>query len=225
VRVCVAARSVPKRRGDQALAANLLDTAMATARPHRMSLGELERGRDGVIVSIADRATRVRITESEQDGHGFRRSKCEIEAGHPMRLAQPCPSRWVTAGEHCPQRLRCDLAIEAKQTITAGDPSAGCFPADVVILDTLSDSIEVVPLLPVSELPHTQHGRTPRLSTLCRTAGTMVQIRDLKSGSSLRRESELIRASRSCRQEGRAVRVDEMSSSRRDAGLWMGREH
>ena len=178
MRVSVAARSMPKRRGDQPLAANLLDTTMTTARPHRVPLSELQRFFDSVIVSIADRPGRVRITESEQHGHGFRRPKRQIETRHPMRLTQPCPTLWVTASEHRSQRLRCDLATEAEQPIATGNPSPRRFPADVIVLDTLSDSIEVVTLLPVSELPHTQHGRMPRANALRGTAGTMVQIRD-----------------------------------------------
>ena len=178
MRVSVAARSMTKRRSNQALAANLLDTTMTTARPHHMPLGELERSFDGVIVRLADRTGRVRITESEQHGHGLRRPKRQIETRHPMRLTQPCPTRWVTAGQHRTQRLRRHLATETEQPIATGNPSARRFPADVIVLDTLSDSIEVVPLLPMSELPHTQHGRTPRPSALHGSAGTMVQIRD-----------------------------------------------
>ena len=185
MRVSVAARSMTKRRSNQALAANLLDTTMTTARPHHMPLGELERSFDGVIVRLADRTGRVRITETEQHRHGLRRSKRQVETRHPMQLTQPCPTRWVMAGQHRPQRLRCDLATEAEQAIAARNPSPRRLAADVIVLDTLSDSIEVVPLLSMGELPHTQHGRTSRANALGDSAGTMVQIRDLKSGSSL----------------------------------------
>lgn len=75
------------------------------------------------------------------------------------------------------------LADESEHRVAAGDPTAGCLTADVVVLDALGDGFEVVGLLAVGELPDAQHDRHLRRDR--RTApGTVVQIREGESGSS-----------------------------------------
>ena len=70
---------------------DLLDAAVSAARPDGVAFGELERRLDGSVVGVADLPGRVRITESEQHGHGLRGSEREVEPGHLVRLAEPCP--------------------------------------------------------------------------------------------------------------------------------------
>ena len=130
----------------------------------------------------ADGSGRVRISESEQHGHGLRRSEREVVAGHLVRLAERCPGRRVMACEDVVECVGFDDAVEAEQVEAAGDPLAGRFAADVVVLDALGDGFEVVPLLAGRQLPHAQHGRTPRCDARRASPRTMVQIRAVGLG-------------------------------------------
>jgi hypothetical protein len=78
-------------RRRQGLAPDLLDAAVAAPRPDGVALGPLERGFDRMVVGVADLAGRARFSESEEDGHGLRSPKGQVEAGHLVGLAKPCP--------------------------------------------------------------------------------------------------------------------------------------
>ena len=46
---------------------------------------------DRMIVRVTNLTGDVRLTESEKDGHGLRRPERQVEAGHRVRLTEPCP--------------------------------------------------------------------------------------------------------------------------------------
>jgi hypothetical protein len=148
-----------------------------------VALGELEGGLDRPVMRLAHGAGRVRITEPEQHGHGFRRPEGEIEPGHLVWLAEPCRIRRVTARQDKVKVGRLDYAGQPEQPAAACDPLARHLTTQVVVLDPAGDRVEVVGLLAGGQLPHAQHCRPPRTDARCTASRTMVQIRDRKSGS------------------------------------------
>jgi len=72
---------VPERRGDQPLSSFLSDTAAPATRPDDVAFGPVQRVFDGAVVGVAHLAGDVRLTESEEHGHGLRGAEGQIEAG------------------------------------------------------------------------------------------------------------------------------------------------
>ena len=172
------ARAVHEPRGDEAVTGDMLDAVDTSPGQARLAFEPAERGVDGPVVRGAHRADRVGITETEQHGHGLRCREREIETRDPVfaGLDQPGPVDRAPAFEHRTQVGRVDLALEAEQHGRGAHPPARCFAvAEVVVLDTLGDRVEVVALLAGAELADTQHGSSQRVDA---TGGAVSCIDD-----------------------------------------------
>ena len=101
VRVAVAARAMPERRGDQPVGADLYHAVVASSRPHRVTLEVVERGVDRILVGCGDDASDARVGQAVEHRHGLRCPEREVEAGDlAVRCrAEPCPGSRVAVGE------------------------------------------------------------------------------------------------------------------------------
>jgi hypothetical protein len=159
VRVPGATRAVAEGGCDEPVPSDLFDATMTSPGPRCMPLQVAECG---VNVRLGHDRSDVGLGESEDDGHGLRRTEGEVEAGDAptLRRSEPCVGCWVTAIEHGRERVGVDLARQPEQGGAGTEPSAGSLAFEVVVLHPASDGIEVVALLAFGQLPDAQHVRT-----------------------------------------------------------------
>ena len=141
VRVAGSAGAMAKRRGDEPVAANLVDAVGSPARPTGL-VSRGSRSRRAPRRSCASRTALggVPVAESPQHRHRLRRTEREIETRDPAMPApaKPFPAERVTARQDLVKVLAGDATLEAEHAGEATGPTAGGFSVtEVVVLRTL----------------------------------------------------------------------------------------
>jgi len=161
-------RAVTKGGGDEAVAGDLLVSAVAATGPTRLTLQITQRLGDRAIVTGLRLGGDRRVGGAPQDAHALRGPKREVEprdravADRPAQLA----SIDRVAGLQQPrQAVVVDLAVDPEGDAGAAGPLPGCFAlTGVVVLAAMGDLFEVVALRLIAgrELPHREHAPMSR---------------------------------------------------------------
>jgi hypothetical protein len=136
------------------------------------------------VVRLPNSRLHLRLAEPEDDAHALRSREGQIETG------DPCPARSVTqrsakprllAGEHAPQVLPVDRAVQAEPPRCRAEPlAASVGTAGVLVLDAVADAlndvdpplrlVEVVASLARGELSNREQLFRLRCLSRCRTS-------------------------------------------------------
>ena len=155
--------AVKELGGDEPVADEVLGAVDTAPRPARLPFHPPERRVDRAVVRLAHLPRDRRVGEGPQHRHRFRGREREVEARDPVfaGLGEPDTGTRVTAFEDTVQQLGFDDAVEVEEFRSAAGPLAGFFAvAEVVVLDTRRDRVEVVALLAGAELRDVQHAGT-----------------------------------------------------------------
>ena len=187
---------MPKRRRDEA-APRQPDRARSPAtRPARLALEVPHRLHDRPLVRTDDPPCDLGLGDAEQDAHALRRTKRQIEprdrTRRPHRPQQQTRTR-VTALEQPPQPVLADLARQPEPCRACPHPHARRFAfARVVVLATLRDLIDVIPLgsRATGELADRHHPVPQAAETAVRAIGSRRMLEFLPQRQTGPAESE-----------------------------------
>ncbi len=159
LRVTGPARAMPKRRPDHPATLDRFDPVVTAPRPDRLPLQIPDRLIDRRLVRSHDRPRRVRAAQRPQQRHRLRSRQRQIKRAQP-RIA---PTQTNTGGrtlprQHRPERVVLDITGKTESRGAGAEPTARHLARlQVVILDAMRDTGQVVALLPGAQLPDRHH--------------------------------------------------------------------
>lgn len=139
-----------------------MGASSSSADPACLRFEDSKCGVDRSIMGGAHLMAYLVGTKGKQKGDRLRRVECAVEAGHSFRSLsgnQRC-SAAVPAAENVLEICAVDSPGEAEEFRAVADPSAGRLArAEVILLGSLGDGVEVVVSPARAELTDAQHGK------------------------------------------------------------------